>query len=177
MYVIVAIPAFFMDLEAITKLISMGNLFMYSFVTCCGLAQRYRDRHAQSEISPVEYNIWSFLVISLVAVIAMIKNVVFYYSFPLMGLSIGLMLKLMTLRQTNKPTAEQYTMPWVPLLPCLGIYGNNALIGAFDGQTFVNYLVFTIIGIAIYLFYGLKHSKLEEHANETEGCSAVVEEE
>ena len=40
-YVIVAIPAFLMDLEAITKLISMGNLLMYSFVTGCGIALRF----------------------------------------------------------------------------------------------------------------------------------------
>jgi amino acid transporter len=45
-FIVVAIPAFFMDLEAITKLISMGNLFMYSFVSCIGIELRYRDRNA-----------------------------------------------------------------------------------------------------------------------------------
>ena len=54
-------------------------------------------------------------------------------------------------------------MPLVPLLPCLGIIGNNALIAAFDGLTFVNYIVFTVMGTLIYVFYGLSNSKLERH--------------
>jgi len=56
-------------------------------------------------------------------------------------------------------------MPFVPLLPCLGIIGNHALCGAFDGQTFVNYFIFTIIGIVIYLVYGLHNSELEGKSN------------
>ncbi len=68
-------------------------------------------------------------------------------------------------------------MPFVPLLPCLGIIGNHALCGAFDGQTFVNYLIFTIIGIAIYIVYGLHNSVLEGQPNGVyEGCSAVASE-
>jgi hypothetical protein len=66
-------------------------------------------------------------------------------------------------------------MPLVPLLPCLGIIGNNALIGAFDGQTFVNYLIFTIIGIVIYIGYGMHNSILEKQTNGIyEGCSVVA---
>lgn len=116
-------------------------------------------------------------MISLFAVISFLNDVEFYISYPLAGLTIALLFRLMTLRQTNLPSSDEYTMPFVPLLPCLGIIGNNALIGAFDGQTFVNYFIFTIIGVAIYAFYGLKHSKLEEHASVYEGCSAVNAEE
>ena len=73
MFVIVAIPAFFMDLEAITKLISIGNLFMYSFVTCCGIVLRFRERSSQSVKSPDEVWVWAFLVVSMFAVIAFVK--------------------------------------------------------------------------------------------------------
>ena len=38
-----AIPAFMLDLEAITKVISCGNLLTYSFVSACGIALRFRE--------------------------------------------------------------------------------------------------------------------------------------
>jgi hypothetical protein len=84
--------------------------------------------------------------------------------------------KLTTLRQTNVPNSDEFSMPLVPLLPCLGIIGNNALIGAFDGQTFINYLIFTLIGVAIYTVYGLNNSVLEKESGGVyEGCSEVAE--
>ena len=47
-FILVAIPAFFMDMEAITKLISMGNLLMYNFVSGCGIVLRFRKRETQT---------------------------------------------------------------------------------------------------------------------------------
>ena len=38
------IPAFMLDLEQITKVISCCNLMTYSFVAACGVALRFRDR-------------------------------------------------------------------------------------------------------------------------------------
>jgi len=171
-FVIVAVPAFFMDLEAITKLISIGNLFMYSFVTCCGIVLRYRERSSQSERSPFESWVWAFLVISFFAVLSFVKGWEFFITYPLLGLTGSILLKLCTLRQTNMPNADEYKMPLVPLLPCLGIIGNNALVAAFDWQTFINYIIFTIIGTLIYIFYSLDNSRLERaNMSEYEGCT------
>ena len=49
-FIAVAVPAFFMDLEAITKLISMGNLLMFNFVSGCGIALRLRHKETQNSI-------------------------------------------------------------------------------------------------------------------------------
>ena len=43
-FLFLAIPTFMLDLEAITKVISCGNLLTYSFVTACGVALRFRER-------------------------------------------------------------------------------------------------------------------------------------
>ena len=68
-------------------------------------------------------------------------------------------------KQTNYPSSEEYAMPWVPLLPALGIIGNNALVASFDGITFLHYLIFTVIGTLIYLLYGMNNSELEPGSN------------
>ena len=41
---IISFPAFFLNLEQITKVISVGNLMNYSFVSACGVALRFRER-------------------------------------------------------------------------------------------------------------------------------------
>jgi len=38
-----AITAFFLDFEEITKVVNIGNLLTYSFVTACGIALRLRQ--------------------------------------------------------------------------------------------------------------------------------------
>ena len=64
-------------------------------------------------------------------------------------------------------------MPLVPVLPCLGIIGNYALVSGFDLLTWVYYGVYLAAGLAVYFGYGITHSKLEQKTYE--GCSAVAE--
>ena len=150
-----------MDLEAITKLISMGNLLMYSFVTGCGIALRFRQRETQNSVkSPNEIWVWSYLIVSLFAVISLLKGFTLFLTVPLCLLTIGIIIKLTQLPQPNRPNSSEYNMPFVPLLPCLGIIGNNALVASFDGLTWFYYLIFTVIGTAIYFSYGINNSNL-----------------
>ena len=91
-----AVPAFFLDLEQITKIISCGNLTTYSFVTACGIALRFRERETQTtERSPNELYVWAFLVSSFTTSILFMKveNKTFFYIFA--GLTIALLIRIM----------------------------------------------------------------------------------
>ena len=91
-----AVPAFFLDLEQITKIISCGNLTTYSFVTACGIALRFRERETQTtERSPNELYVWAFLVSSFTTSILFMKveNKTFFYIFE--GLTIALLIRIM----------------------------------------------------------------------------------
>ena len=52
-------------------------------------------------------------------------------------------------------------MPFVPILPSVGIFFNFMLASGLDGTTWLYYGIFLAIGIAIYFIYGLWHSNLE----------------
>ena len=81
------------------------------------------------------------------------------------------------LPQPNKPNDTEYSMPLVPLLPCLGIIGNHALVGSFDLTTWIYYAVFLKIGIIIYFTYSVHHSILETGPRpEYDGCQVINEE-
>ena len=52
-------------------------------------------------------------------------------------------------------------MPWVPILPAIGIFFNFTLCCGLDGLTWMYFVIFLAIGVLIYFSYGLWHSKLE----------------
>jgi basic amino acid/polyamine antiporter, APA family len=75
-------------------------------------------------------------------------------------------LAVVILRRTNPAMRRPFRTPQVPLLPitsavlCVGLMSNLAL------ETWLRFLVWLVIGLAIYWFYGRSHSHLEqrEHA-------------
>ena len=54
-------------------------------------------------------------------------------------------------------------MPFVPLLPAIGIQFNFVLCAGLDALTWTYYLVFVLIGLVIYFGYSIRHSHLETH--------------
>jgi len=70
-FLFMAGPAFFLDLEQITKIISCGNLMTYSFVTGCGIALRFRERETQNNVrSSNEFWVWAYMFFSFIAVMS-----------------------------------------------------------------------------------------------------------
>ena len=69
-----SIPAFMLDLEQITKVISCGNLLTYSFVTACGVALRFRERDTQATMrASGELWVWAYLVTSFLTALSIMK--------------------------------------------------------------------------------------------------------
>ena len=52
-------------------------------------------------------------------------------------------------------------MPFVPLLPAVGIQFNFILAAGLDGVTWAYFLGFVAIGLIIYFSYSIRHSHLE----------------
>ena len=63
-------------------------------------------------------------------------------------------------------------MPWVPILPALGIFFNFMLCTGLDGTTWAYFGVFLALGLVIYFSYGLWNSNLEVE-NVTRGFDEV----
>ena len=78
------IPTFMLDLEAITKVISCGNLLTYSFVTACGIALRFRERETQTTVrAPAERYVWAFLLFSFATAFSLMKSINLYLTIGL----------------------------------------------------------------------------------------------
>jgi APA family basic amino acid/polyamine antiporter len=68
---------------------------------------------------------------------------------------------VVVLRRTRPRMKRPFRTPSVPLLPvvsalcCVGLMTNLAM------ETWLRFLVWLVVGLVIYGFYGRKHSKLE----------------
>ena len=74
---------------------------------------------------------------------------------------------VVVLRRTRPRMKRPFRTPQVPLLPvvsavlCVGLMTNLAL------ETWLRFLVWLVIGLVVYWFYGRTHSRLETQARES----------
>jgi APA family basic amino acid/polyamine antiporter len=68
------------------------------------------------------------------------------------------------LRRTQPDMERPFKVPFVPLFPIIGICLIIYLMAQLPGETWIRFAVWLAIGIAIYFFYGRKHSRLQQAA-------------
>jgi APA family basic amino acid/polyamine antiporter len=68
---------------------------------------------------------------------------------------------VLILRRTRPDLDRPFKVPFVPLVPILGIVTCVGLMATLPGDTWLRLLVWLIIGFAIYFGYGRKHSVLQ----------------
>ena len=80
---------------------------------------------------------------------------------------------VIVLRRTRPKMKRPFRVPQVPILPilsavlCVGLMTNLAL------ETWLRFLVWLVLGLAIYFFYGRSHSRLAQQENEKTPVSAT----
>lgn len=68
---------------------------------------------------------------------------------------------VLVVRRTQPDAPRSFRTPWVPLVPVLGILTCLGLMLFLPADTWIRLVVWMLIGLDIYVGYGLKHSHLE----------------
>ena len=82
-------------------------------------------------------------------------------------LAIGNIVVLHLIKQENLPV-NTFKCPLVPLIPCLGIFGNFLLISKVEFITWAYFLIYESLGVAFYFGYGISNSKLNAYFKKKE---------
>jgi APA family basic amino acid/polyamine antiporter len=81
-------------------------------------------------------------------------NIGTFFAFILVCLGVTI------LRYTKPDQPRPFRLPFMPFVPILGILACLGLMVGLPQLTWIRFVVWTIVGILVYLFYGVKHSKL-----------------
>lgn len=71
---------------------------------------------------------------------------------------------VVTLRHTQPDMPRPFRTPASPLLPVLGMLSSLYLMANLPGVTWLRFVVWIVLGLAVYLGYGHRHSRLAAHA-------------
>jgi basic amino acid/polyamine antiporter, APA family len=69
---------------------------------------------------------------------------------------------ILVLRKTDPSLPRPFRTPWVPVVPVLGIVVCTGLIYTLGPANWLRLIIWLIIGVFIYLSYGIKNSKLQK---------------
>lgn len=71
-------------------------------------------------------------------------------------------LGILVMRKTMPDAPRAFRVPWVPLIPILGVVVCLFMMVFLPFDTWIRLIVWLIIGMDIYLFYGMKHSRIND---------------
>jgi len=74
-------------------------------------------------------------------------------------------LGVMVLRYTKPDQPRPFRLPFMPLVPILGMLACLGLMAFLPGLTWIRFGVWTVVGIVVYAGYGMKHSRLAAQSN------------
>jgi APA family basic amino acid/polyamine antiporter len=67
---------------------------------------------------------------------------------------------VVVLRRTRPELKRSFRVPWVPVLPIVGMGFSAWLISGLPGETYTGFGAWMLVGVVFYFAYGLRHSRL-----------------
>ncbi|KAK6732273.1 hypothetical protein RB195_016578 [Necator americanus] len=175
------------DLEALVEFLSIGTLLAYSVVSACVLILRHQPAPIDGDPEKLDSggrikswvpfrNFWEGLPVGRSICIAVIALVVSYFSlaftirlgkifttsgFICIGMSTLLIIAsfLFIYGHEQNTLDLNFRVPFVPLIPCVGLLINCFMMAFLELLTWARFFIWMFIGLIIYIFYGLHHSK------------------
>src|SRR6185312_8879835 len=81
---------------------------------------------------------------------------------------------VMVLRRTRPDLKRSFRCPGVPVVPILAMLTSFYLMLNLPAATWIRFVVWMIIGIAIYFLYGARHSRLTTDPNYSREADAAA---
>jgi APA family basic amino acid/polyamine antiporter len=137
----------------------MGQSRVFFSMSRDGLLPRLFSEVHPKFRTPYKGNILLCIFISLFAGLVPINVVGEMTSIGTLLAFILVCIGIIILRRTQPDLPRSFRTPWVPVVPVLGIITCIAMMISLPQGTWIRLIVWLVIGLAVYFFFGRKNSK------------------
>jgi APA family basic amino acid/polyamine antiporter len=115
---------------------------------------KYRTPHVTTILTGVFVGV--FAGFANIEEIVQLTNIGTLFAFVLVAIGI------LVLRRTDPNRARPFRTPFVPVVPLLAVVSCGYLMAELPWETWLRFIVWLAIGLAVYVFYGASRSKLRQ---------------
>eukprot|EP00298_Acanthocystis_sp_HF-20_P002331 c12752_g1_i1.p1 GENE.c12752_g1_i1~~c12752_g1_i1.p1 ORF type:complete len:560 (+),score=241.60 c12752_g1_i1:32-1711(+) len=155
----------FLDLEALANLIAIGTLFAFSVVATSLLLLRYN------------FSLPSIGLLTGVWIASFCLNIVLRIDVPLIiSIFFGLVLICFLFPFHFLPefeTGSNFKLPFGPLIPLCSVMANISTMCSLGFTVWIRFFIWIVVGLIIYFFYGIHHSKIDIENNNISSSSRL----
>jgi hypothetical protein len=126
-----------------------------------GLLPQYFARIHPRFRTPHITTIWTGVIVGGIAMVTDIGSLSDLTNIGTLFAFILVCLGVLVLRRTDRNRPRPFRVPFVPLFPILGVLFCAALMLSLPIETWVRFIGWLIIGLAIYFLYSIRHSRLQ----------------
>jgi APA family basic amino acid/polyamine antiporter len=122
--------------------------------------------------TPVRVTITTGVVVALIAAfvplseLAELVNIGTLFAFILVAIGV------LVLRRTRPDLPRSFRTPWVPVLPIVSVIASVYLMLNLPAATWIRFFVWLVIGLVVYLAYGVRNSRLVADGGRPEAADA-----
>ncbi|WP_067500908.1 amino acid permease [Actinoplanes sp. TFC3] len=163
-------------LGAVVAITSVVLVIMYGqtriFFAMCrdGLLPQRLATVNQRYGTPARLTIGLGVLIAILAALVPLSEIVKLVNIGTLFAFVLVNIGVIILRRTRPDMPRPYRVPWSPVLPVIGVAFAIYLMSDLPLSTWIRFVVWLVIGLAIYFLYGYRNSRLRrEHASGTPG--------
>uniref|UniRef100_A0A1I7VLF7 AA_permease_C domain-containing protein n=1 Tax=Loa loa TaxID=7209 RepID=A0A1I7VLF7_LOALO len=190
---ITSVIAFLFDIETLVEFLSIGTLLAYTIVSACVIVLRYRPTLNENNIiegsggrvkswipgyrwlnilKPGRLVLWcvftmTFANAGISIVFATFAHTLFGWIFIFIFGSIAASAFILICAHHQNDEQISFRVPLVPLIPATSVLINIFLMFHLASVTWIRLGIWLIVGLAIYGFYGIKHSREAQPGSES----------
>ena len=138
----------------------MGQSRVFYSMSVDGLLPRFfSDLHAKNK-TPWKTNVIFMIFVSLFAGFVPVTDLGHMVSIGTLFAFSLVCIGVVVMRKTNPNAVRGFRVPLVPFFPILGVIVCVALMAGLPIESWERLGIWLILGLAVYFFYGRKHSKI-----------------
>ncbi len=153
-------------LTSVLLVFQLGQPRIFMAMARDGLLPAYFARIHPRFRTPHITTIWTGLVVGGVAMLTDIGSLADLTNIGTLFAFVLVCLGVIVLRRKDPSRPRPFRVPLVPLFPLLGVLFCVALMISLPLETWARFFIWLAIGLLIYFFYGVNHSRLQHGIDE-----------